>query len=230
MTVPTPPAYQVIYAAILKKINKGKFKKDEPIPSENELALKYGVSRMTARKSVDLLVQEGYLMRQKGRGTFITGRRNLAKPELSLSARVMAEDGRIYDEVLGYSELWQVPGFTPDEGPFWMLQRLRYYNDVAAILEKVYFPKSLVPDFSEELAKGSMVSLMEATGDLGSLKLTAEPHTFDKKKDAKILGLTKGDSLLLVKGELEYLDGRICLTSESLQNHRVLPLDHRLLR
>ena len=44
---------------------------NEPILSERELATFYNVSRMTARKAVDLLVSEGYLYRIKNKGTFV---------------------------------------------------------------------------------------------------------------------------------------------------------------
>jgi GntR family transcriptional regulator len=44
---------------------------DEPLPSENELARRYGVAVGTARKALETLVNEGLLVRQRGRGTFV---------------------------------------------------------------------------------------------------------------------------------------------------------------
>lgn len=99
MAKATEPAYQVIYNALLKKINKGVYRRDVPIPSENELARKYDVSRMTARKSVDMLVAEGYLSREKGRGTFVTGRRQFVRDDLSLSTRLTQKGRRVFNEV-----------------------------------------------------------------------------------------------------------------------------------
>lgn len=103
------PAYQVIYHALLKKINKGVYRRDVPIPSENELARKYEVSRMTARKSVDMLVAEGYLSREKGRGTFVTGRRKFVRDELSLTARLTRQDVRIFNEVKSLELVTEFP-------------------------------------------------------------------------------------------------------------------------
>ncbi|MEG0314414.1 MAG: GntR family transcriptional regulator [Erysipelotrichaceae bacterium] len=44
---------------------------NSPIDSERELALKYKTSRMTARKAVNALVVDGYLYRDKNKGTFV---------------------------------------------------------------------------------------------------------------------------------------------------------------
>lgn len=42
-----------------------------PIPSEREIALKYDASRMTVRRAIEALVEEGYLYRDKNKGTFV---------------------------------------------------------------------------------------------------------------------------------------------------------------
>jgi len=49
----------------------GLLKRGEQLPSENELASKYNVSRMTIRESIEDLVDEGLLYRRHGVGTFV---------------------------------------------------------------------------------------------------------------------------------------------------------------
>jgi GntR family transcriptional regulator len=44
------------------------------IPPERDLATEYNVSRITVRKAIGRLVEEGLLTRRRGAGTFVTGR------------------------------------------------------------------------------------------------------------------------------------------------------------
>ncbi|BBI49915.1 histidine utilization repressor [Vreelandella olivaria] len=85
-----PPRYQQIKQYLLDNIRSGHFPVDHKIPPEEQLAVTFGVSRMTANKAIRDLVQEGYLVRQSGIGTFVTDRR---------SESPLAEINNIADEV-----------------------------------------------------------------------------------------------------------------------------------
>jgi GntR family transcriptional regulator len=65
------PKYYQVKKAIVKKINNEEFKIGETIPSERELITMFNVSRITVRKAVEELAQEGYLIKVQGKGTFV---------------------------------------------------------------------------------------------------------------------------------------------------------------
>src|SRR5690554_1844490 len=69
------PVYQQIQSDIREKILNNELKEGELIPSENELHKMYGVSRMTVRHALNNLVNDGYLYRHKGKGTFVSNRK-----------------------------------------------------------------------------------------------------------------------------------------------------------
>ena len=75
LTVKAPPQYQRIKQYLLERIESGEFQPDHQIPPEEKLAVQFSVSRMTANKAIRDLVQEGYLIRQVGLGTFVTDRK-----------------------------------------------------------------------------------------------------------------------------------------------------------
>ena len=52
-------------------IEDGEWKPGDKIPSENELCDKFEVSRMTIRQAINNLVEQGYLYRKRGIGTFV---------------------------------------------------------------------------------------------------------------------------------------------------------------
>ncbi len=67
----TPKYYQL--ASILREqIEQGSLTPHQAIPSERNLEEIYSVSRTTIRQAIDLLVRQGYLYREHGRGTFVS--------------------------------------------------------------------------------------------------------------------------------------------------------------
>lgn len=65
------PRFQVIKDFICQAIGDRTYLPDAQIPTEYELAEKFGVSRMTANRAVRELVAEGKLVRHQGLGTFV---------------------------------------------------------------------------------------------------------------------------------------------------------------
>jgi DNA-binding GntR family transcriptional regulator len=65
------PVYVQIRESLRSEITRGALKRGQQLPSENELAARYNVSRMTMRESIEDLVDEGLLYRRHGVGTFV---------------------------------------------------------------------------------------------------------------------------------------------------------------
>ncbi|QKS70026.1 GntR family transcriptional regulator [Paenalkalicoccus suaedae] len=66
--------YSYVKSEIKSKIMQGYFQPHEKVGSENELLQEYGVSRHTIRKAVDELVNEGWIYKKQGAGTFCADR------------------------------------------------------------------------------------------------------------------------------------------------------------
>ncbi len=65
------PLYRQIKGLILAGLQAGEWKAGDTIPSEMELAGRFGVSQGTVRKAVDELAAENLLVRRQGKGTFV---------------------------------------------------------------------------------------------------------------------------------------------------------------
>ena len=65
------PLYKEVRRQILEGVSRGDWKAATAIPSERQLAERFGVSVGTVRKAIDELSAEGVLVRQQGRGTFV---------------------------------------------------------------------------------------------------------------------------------------------------------------
>jgi len=65
------PPYSQVARGIRERIVTGEYRSGDRLPSEADLCAMYGVSRMTVRRAVALLVQDGVAFTENGRGTFV---------------------------------------------------------------------------------------------------------------------------------------------------------------
>ena len=66
--------YYILMEQLKSAIQSGKIAPGERLPSENQLAAEYGLSRHTVRKALNMLAGEGYIVTEQGRGTFCSER------------------------------------------------------------------------------------------------------------------------------------------------------------
>ena len=78
------PLYEQIMMMLRERLDNHVLDAGEKLPSEAELCKSYGVSRITVRRAIDELVEEGYLEKKQGKGTFVTQKR-AAIPVMSIS-------------------------------------------------------------------------------------------------------------------------------------------------
>ena len=65
------PLYQQIKTLLTTSLEAGQWQPGQPIPSETELAARFGVSQGTVRKAIDEMAAENLLVRRQGKGTFV---------------------------------------------------------------------------------------------------------------------------------------------------------------
>ena len=65
------PKYIRLKEEVLSWIASGRYRPGDKLPSENELAEQFALSRQTVRQSLGELVREGWLAREQGKGTFV---------------------------------------------------------------------------------------------------------------------------------------------------------------
>jgi GntR family transcriptional regulator len=65
------PLYQQITESIMQDIHSGKFSANNRLPTEDEMSQHYGVSRITVRRAINDLVEQGHVVKKQGKGTFL---------------------------------------------------------------------------------------------------------------------------------------------------------------
>ncbi|WP_209123622.1 GntR family transcriptional regulator [Alkalihalobacillus sp. BA299] len=154
------PLYVQLKDIIKSEINNGHYKHNQQLPTEVELCNIYGVSRITARRAVSDLVEEGFLKRQQGKGTFV--KEKILKREL-ISVNGFSEhiiesgekpNSQILscDEVEGNSELYEMLNVNEDS-PLLQLKRLLYIDDEPFVLEIAHYPLERFQNLQEYITQ-----------------------------------------------------------------------------
>ena len=168
---------------------------------------KYGVSRITARQAINSLVQEGYLYRKQGMGTFVTSpklRRRLPRlysfSEDMRESRLEPGSQVLEQRVIEADEEMAEVLKLPDGGQkVNKLIRVRLANGEPVLLEETFIPYYLSPDLvKEDLEQGSL--LREKHNLLPDHAYETYEVGKIRKEEAKILRCQVSSLLLLLKG------------------------------
>lgn len=215
----TLPLYQQLQRKLREAIESRVIGTDDALPAERELAEELAVSRITVRKAIDGLVEEGLLVRRQGSGTFVSNRveKNFSK------LTSFSEDMRARGRKPHSAWLNRAPGtVTPEEAltlrsspgtPVYRFHRIRYADDAPMALEYATVLASCLP--SVDAVESSLYEALERTGNrpvralqrLRAVLLTAE--------QAQLLKAQEKDAGLLVARVGYVKDGRAVEFSQS---------------
>jgi GntR family transcriptional regulator len=165
------------------------------IPSERQLSLDLGVSRLTVRAALDDLVREGFLLRKRGAGTFV--REPKIAQELTMTS--FSEDMRrrgmrpgsktqSVATIMAGAHLGRALHVSPSE-PIMVATRLRLADNVTMAIETLHVPQSLVPGLTAaDLDAGSFYELLAETYgvELASGIQSIEPTVTNEEESAAL--------------------------------------------
>ena len=159
------PAYYQLKNYIIDSISSGQWKKDNPIPSERELAMFAKVSRMTVRQAINELVNEGILYRVKGKGTFITRTKIEQKNIMSFSEMVKSKGMVPNTQILEFNSERSYPDIAELMGlqlqtEFYRFKRLRKAGDIPVAIEEVYIPAEYCRNIQKYDLTGSLYGIL----------------------------------------------------------------------
>ena len=204
--------YRHVQDRLRSAIDSGAYRPEDAIPPERELAAELGVSRITLRKAVEGLVNEGLLLRRQGAGTFVTGRVEKQFAKLTSFSEDMAARGRsVRSEWLRRSE----GVVTSDESlalglspgaQVYRFHRIRYADDLGMALEYTTIPLFGLPDIAA--VETSLYAALDAAGHRPVRALQRlRAALFDQSK-AKLIGVEAGAAGLFIDRRGFLKDGR----------------------
>jgi len=213
------PLYQQLQRALRGAIENRIIAPDDALPPERDLAEMLNVSRITVRKAIDDLVEDGLLIRKQGSGTFVSNRveKNFAK--LTSFSEDMRARGREPRSVWMNRAEGTV---TPEESltlrsspgtPVFRFHRIRYADDAPMAIEYATVLASCLP--SLDAVENSLYEALERTSNRPVRALQRLRAVLLSGEQAKLLKAQPGEAGLLV-ARVGYLkDGRAVEFSQS---------------
>ncbi|HEY8447067.1 MAG TPA: GntR family transcriptional regulator [Thermomicrobiales bacterium] len=165
-----PAVYRRIARSFEQQIRAGTLPPGSPIPSERALASEYGISRMTARRAIDVLAQRGLVERRGRAGTFV------ARPKLIWDFTSVAglheqlsRQGVVPSSDVLRAETVPAGELDPDVGrmlelepdqPVHVVCRRRLGDGEPLALEESYFPARRFPDLLQQDLGASIYGIL----------------------------------------------------------------------
>ncbi len=168
-TSQTIPKYHRIAQDMIQMIREGNLELGARIPSENEIIRTYGVSNTTARKALQEIEHAGWVVKVKGRGTFVENNKVERSADKILSfTRNMLQAGRkpstrlLDARVLakGYSSTVNGRRYAIKH-PVFKIHRLRLADDLPVMLEVRYISMAFCPAIDKKDLEGSLYEMYE---------------------------------------------------------------------
>lgn len=207
-----------------ERIVDGQWEPGHRLPSEQDLATEYGVSRPTVRSAVARLVDSGMLRVRHGAGTFVTAHRSgihAGLQELRSTSRIIAEQGYDCEVVYRSRELRpataeEADRFGGEAGlPIIAIERCFLADGEVVAFEHDQINAEILPDaVAPEDITGSVFEFMEP---LGLLPVQAVAHVRAVYDEAVGWGpLRPRQPLYVCLDQVHYLaDGRAMSWSQA---------------
>ena len=197
------PLYRQVTTAIRDAITNRSLKPNDALPPERELADLFGVSRITIRKAISGLVNEGVLDTRHGSGTFVHSKVEKNFAQLTSFSEEMKSRG------MRPSSVWlnrSVGKVGPEEAltlraspgtDVYRLKRIRLADDAPMSIESTTILASCLP--SVESVEHSLYSALLSTGNRPVRALQRLSALLLNDEQASMLGAKAGDAGLLVE-------------------------------
>lgn len=211
------PLYIQLREVIRNKIEEGEYPPGTAIPSENQLAETYGISKLSVRSALQALEYEGILTSIQGKGVYVNGPKDIRDLESmgGYRNRFVEHSAKESTKVLikavrkagpYYSRLLEI---DPDDD-IWYLQQLYKDGKTPAALAEIYFPYDIIPNLDEMDVR--LFSLYDAfcwnNHQPGLVEQKLEVVKLDKQR-AKHLGLAEDQAVMELSCRTKDVRGRM---------------------
>jgi GntR family transcriptional regulator len=199
------PRYAQLYRHIVSAIQTGLLPADTQLPPERDLADLAEVSRVTVRKAVAQLVEDGLVDQRRGAGSFVRARG--PKLEQSLSSLISFTENMLARGRVSTSEVLLRGLFAPNPDESMALglgmtdrvsrlERLRSADGMPMAVERSSLPEDILPD--PEQVETSLYQYLRSHGRAPTRAIQRVSAINLRPRDAGLLNMPEGAAVLLI--------------------------------
>ncbi|MBU5593723.1 trehalose operon repressor [Amphibacillus sp. MSJ-3] len=206
--------YDLIYQELVERIEHDEWEVGQLLPSENELKDQYQTSRETIRKALNLLSQNGYIQKIRGKGSVIIERNKFNFPVSGLvSFKEIADKidqdvkTSVHDlSLVNPDQFLQTHLRVEQDEKVWRVIRTREFSGERVILDKDFLIENRVSGLTIDICQDSIYAYIEnqlnLTISFAKKEITVEEPT---EEDYQLLDLEGFNNIVVIKNYV-YLD------------------------
>ena len=203
------PLYRQIKSLIVQALESGEWRPGEAIPSEQELAARFGVSQGTVRKAVDELAAENVLVRKQGKGTFVVSHHD--PRQFFRFLRLVPDDGSLTQPQSVPLDCWRAKAGQEASrmlgielgAPIIIVRRLLKFANKPVVIDEIYLSGEIFQGLTAEVLQGwsgSLYSLFETRFGLRMIRAQERIRAVAADRNAsEALKVAEGTPLLSVE-------------------------------
>lgn len=203
------PLYRQIKELILQALQAGEWSPGQMIPSEQELASRFGVSQGTVRKAIDEMAADNLLVRKQGKGTYVASHND--PRALFRFLRLVPTDGELCHPSSIPLDCWHARAgqeaarmlSVEPASPIIIVRRVLKFSDCPVVIDEIYLPGDIFAGLSMDLLRdwhGSLYSLFETKFGLRMIRAQERIRAVaGERAPCDVLGVPVGTPLLSVE-------------------------------
>lgn len=203
------PLYHQLKQLIMDEIKSGEIKAGTLLPSEMEICNTLNFSRPTVRQALNAMVADGYLIRKKGKGTFVSRPKleaNFIQKLESFHTEMLRLGMTPNTEVLRLEIIGGIPAYNErlalsEEEQLVVLERLCRGDGEPILHQESYLPASRFAALvDQDLASHSLYNLLHAHFDTEVIHVHRQIEAINASQaEADLLNLNRGQAICLVQ-------------------------------
>jgi GntR family transcriptional regulator len=220
------PLYHQLKTILLERVKSGELKSNDKLPSEDEIAEQYGISKATVRQAIGELASEGVIRREQGRGTYVAeqkieqGPRALTGFTEEMRKHGLRSRSKVLKQRVIKADADTAQKLQVVEGePLFELTRLRLADGEPMGLQTAVIPLALAPGIKDEDFSASLYDVLET-------KYSLVPNTAEETHTAILLDVREAKLLKVPPGSPALAAERITY----LANKQPFEMVHSLMR